>query len=195
MAVKTCTKCGESKPLTEFHRNRCNGLEARRPDCRTCQSVRNKAYSKANRARESARVHAWNVAHPEHVKARNRAWYLAHREEHLERSRQYLQNNREKVRETKRQYHSRRPEVRKAIDAKRRAVPGSHTAEDLQRILAGQKYRCWWCGCKLKKYHVDHRIPVGLGGTNDPSNLVMACVPCNVRKWKKTPAEFCGRLL
>jgi 5-methylcytosine-specific restriction endonuclease McrA len=36
--------------------------------------------------------------------------------------------------------------------------------------------------------HVDHVIPVSLGGTNEPWNLVAACVPCNLGKANYAPA-------
>jgi len=31
-------------------------------------------------------------------------------------------------------------------------------------------------------YHVDHKIPLALGGTNDLDNLTIACPPCNLSK-------------
>lgn len=37
---------------------------------------------------------------------------------------------------------------------------------------------------------LDHRIPLSRGGTDDLSNLAMACQSCNASKGPKTPAEF-----
>lgn len=34
-------------------------------------------------------------------------------------------------------------------------------------------------------YHIDHVVPLVAGGTNDFSNLVIACVGCNVKKGRK----------
>jgi 5-methylcytosine-specific restriction endonuclease McrA len=36
---------------------------------------------------------------------------------------------------------------------------------------------CHWCGRIADT--VDHRIPIALGGNNDPENLVPACRGCN----------------
>jgi 5-methylcytosine-specific restriction endonuclease McrA len=71
-----------------------------------------------------------------------------------------------------------------------------HTQAEIDRIVAQQRGRCWWCGKKLPaKYHVDHRIPVSKGGSRDLNNLVAACIPCNLSKHARMPWEFAGRLL
>lgn len=45
--------------------------------------------------------------------------------------------------------------------------------------------RCWYCGAQTDpflNFNVDHMRPVVDGGTNDPSNLVPCCKPCNAAK-------------
>jgi len=37
---------------------------------------------------------------------------------------------------------------------------------------------------------IDHVVPVSLGGTNDPANLVGACERCNAEKGDRTPSEW-----
>lgn len=48
-------------------------------------------------------------------------------------------------------------------------------------ILRRDRHRCRYCGATAPDVHltVDHVIPVTLGGTDEPSNLVAACVDCN----------------
>jgi 5-methylcytosine-specific restriction endonuclease McrA len=41
---------------------------------------------------------------------------------------------------------------------------------------------------------LDHIVPVELGGTNDPSNLVTACLSCNSAKQDRTTSEFVAHL-
>lgn len=73
---------------------------------------------------------------------------------------------------------------------------GTHTVADVQRKLAQQGGRCYWCQTELNgAYHVDHIIPIGRGGTNAANNICAACAPCNWRKHQKMPSEFIGRLL
>lgn len=53
-------------------------------------------------------------------------------------------------------------------------------------ILRRCNFACYYCGVPasmgLKVLHIDHVIPVVLGGTNDPWNLVAACWDCNLGK-------------
>jgi hypothetical protein len=51
-------------------------------------------------------------------------------------------------------------------------------------IFARDNFTCRYCGRQSDsvELQVDHLIPVCKGGTNDESNLVTACVPCNQGK-------------
>lgn len=83
--------------------------------------------------------------------------------------------------------------------AKRRNAEGHHTKEDIQRILKDQKHKCANCLCDVSGgYHVDHIMPLKLGGTNWPDNLQILCPTCNLRKNAKHPIDWAqenGRLL
>lgn len=48
---KTCTKCGTTKPLDEFHVNRA-GPDGRRPDCRECRNAYTLALMRRKRAQK-----------------------------------------------------------------------------------------------------------------------------------------------
>lgn len=54
-------------------------------------------------------------------------------------------------------------------------------------ILRRDNYRCFYCKTDEKKLTVDHVIPVALGGTDDPTNLVAACGTCNGGKTSVHP--------
>lgn len=59
-------------------------------------------------------------------------------------------------------------------------------------LLADQKNRCHYCKKYLLKKDatVDHKVPLTLGGTEDPSNLCVACEGCNCLKGDMTEEEF-----
>ena len=68
MESKTCTKCGETKPLDEYHRHK--GMrDGRNPRCKPCRltyQAESKAdYHQANRDAILARKAASRQAHPE----------------------------------------------------------------------------------------------------------------------------------
>ena len=56
-------------------------------------------------------------------------------------------------------------------------------------ILRRDEYTCQYCGRSAPEVEleIDHRIPVADGGTDDPDNLVAACVDCNAGKGRRTP--------
>jgi 5-methylcytosine-specific restriction endonuclease McrA len=73
----------------------------------------------------------------------------------------------------------------------RRTLAGTFTGDDIEAIRKAQGGRCYICHKKLgKKYHIDHFIPIKLGGTNDPGNLRLACPHCNLTKSGKHPHDM-----
>lgn len=48
---------------------------------------------------------------------------------------------------------------------------------------------CVYCGSS-QLLECDHVVPVSMGGTNHPSNLVTACKTCNRTKGNKMPEEW-----
>ena len=69
---------------------------------------------------------------------------------------------------------------------------GTHGVKDIKRILKLQKRTCAACYTKFKgdDYHVDHIVPLALGGSNWASNIQMLCPPCNMSKGAKAPEVF-----
>lgn len=56
-------------------------------------------------------------------------------------------------------------------------------------VLRRDNHSCRYCGATAPdvKLTVDHVVPVALGGTDEPSNLVTACAGCNSGKSSTTP--------
>lgn len=78
---------------------------------------------------------------------------------------------------------------------KREAIGARLRFEVLRRC----NFACYYCGVAaalgVRVLHVDHVIPVDLGGTNDPWNLVAACWDCNAGKTNGVPTEDLIRLV
>lgn len=56
-------------------------------------------------------------------------------------------------------------------------------------VLRRDNYACRYCGATAPEaaLTVDHVVPVTLGGSDEPSNLVAACVACNAGKSSIAP--------
>ena len=50
-------------------------------------------------------------------------------------------------------------------------------------VLDAYGGKCYYCGADAS--HVDHIIPSALDGSDEPTNLIAACGPCNLRKGNK----------
>lgn len=78
--------------------------------------------------------------------------------------------------------------------AKRLAVEGKVTPQDLSKKFREQGGQCFYCrknvGRRVAPWHADHFIPLSKGGTNHPSNIVITCPQCNLSKHAKFPWEF-----
>lgn len=149
--------------------------------------------------------------HPERVRERKRLSRARSMEHYRQQERDYRNSNRERINQRRRDrgvtdedYRQRRkpsPEKRRAYKNNRRArvlnASGRLTAADLRIMLKTQRGRCWYCGAIFQDshYHADHRIPLSRGGSNDPSNIVLACPTCNLSKGTKLPHEWSDRLL
>lgn len=75
---------------------------------------------------------------------------------------------------------------------------GCFTPDDITDIHRRQKGKCAACRVKLIDFEIDHIKPVILGGSSDPRNLQLLCMPCNRSKGGKDPLHWArdkGRLL
>jgi hypothetical protein len=66
---------------------------------------------------------------------------------------------------------------------KRRAISKRVRYEVLRR----DNHTCRYCHATDSALTIDHVVPVALGGTDEPSNLVAACRDCNSGKTSSTP--------
>lgn len=63
-------------------------------------------------------------------------------------------------------------------------------------LFARDEYRCQYCGRTAGELKAresltrDHVIPLSRGGSNEWTNVVTACSPCNTRKANRLPAEI-----
>lgn len=80
--------------------------------------------------------------------------------------------------------------------AKIRGLGNHHTSHDIIELKKIQRNRCAhpWCGHSIKSgFHIDHIMPIKLGGGNDRRNIQLLCAPCNLRKNAIHPVDYAQR--
>ncbi len=70
-------------------------------------------------------------------------------------------------------------------------VPSHGVPFTRRNIYQHYGYRCCYCGKRFptSELNLDHVIPRSRGGGTDWSNIVTACIPCNLKKGNRTPQE------
>lgn len=108
------------------------------------------------------------------------AHYEASREKYIAMASEYQRKNKE------------RTNIRNANRRARRInAQGTHTYEEALELLNQQEFQCACCGESLEDVrHLDHIMPLALGGTNWIENLQWLCPFCNLSKSDRHPDEW-----
>ena len=148
--MKTCSKCGETKPLEEFHKQ-AKSADGHVSHCKLCQKIIKKAYYEANKELVAAAVKAWREANKERKSAIDKAWREANKEQIAAAKKAWRESNPDKVKE----YAVRKKEHWPEKVAARLAVSNA--------IIAGKLARqpCEICGTlSVEAHHDDYSNPL-----------------------------------
>ena len=186
-STKTCTKCGETRPLERFELRSDTGR--RRTVCRSCITAQQKAAAErkgvnynrrsywANREQRLADNKVWRDANKTYIAAHNKAW----REAHEDKQREYIREWREANRDRLSHYN-----------AKRRAIEASGEVILRSEVYKRRGGKCGICRKRVApdNFHVDHIVPLNRGGEHSYRNVQLAHPSCNSRKRDRFPWEM-----
>lgn len=143
--------------------------------CSACCAARSSSPEK--RAYDAERY----AANRDEVVRRSRDWRMANPGQHIENARRWNAQNPDK-----------RRVVVKSHKARRRAVVrGGDSTALIHAWESSAEKVCRWCSVDCSGgYHVDHVMPLALGGRHEVANLAIACPSCNLRKNAKHPKQF-----
>jgi len=198
----TCRQClsaanaAKAKRYRERHPERAKEIAARylaaHPEKRA--ETRAKNYGKnADYYKEKSRLRYY--ADKEAAALVNKAWRKKNAEQVRARQAAYKQANKGKVREMYAKWEAANKEARLTINRNRRArqrgAAGKLSRDIKQRLFVLQKGLCACCRQPLgEKYHLDHIVPLALGGSNEDSNMQLLRAFCNLSKKDKHPIDY-----
>jgi len=161
------------------------------------------AYREANRELLKEKARAYRAANRDAVKQQKAQRYLATKDDCNARSKAYYEQNKGRAAEAHKEWCARNPERARSIRANRRKTletsgPGLSPGI-AKRLYELQRGRCACCGVPLKAgYHIDHIMPLSLGGAHADTNVQLLTPRCNLRKKAMHPIDWAqrnGRLL
>lgn len=162
--MKNCKQCGEAKPLSDFPKGKKN-VDGRKPVCNICVKQYAAKYRLENANKVKQAQDDW--------RARN-----------LDQQKTYKQK-----------YFAENVDSFYARSANRRArklsVGGKLTLDLSSKLFKLQKGKCACCKKPLgSNYHMDHIMPLALGGSNTDDNIQLLRARCNLQKQAKHPVDF-----
>jgi HNH endonuclease len=154
-----------------------------------------------NRDKEASTLRNWRLRNRENCTEYARKRHNDNRDKIAAYRKKWRSENSEKYADSRRKYRLKNPEYERVKNSKRRGAGGRFTAEQVRNLAEKQKHRCANSCCRKSirdSYHVDHIMPIALGGDNDIKNIQLLCPPCNLTKSAKHPVVWAhenGRLL
>ena len=179
--MKTCTKCGESKPNNNeyFNKNKA-GKDGLNSICKQCIREYGKRYYHNNKDKMVEYQRDWRERNPNYkknyyeankdkVRKKNDKWASENRDKKRFYIKKWRVKNREKV------YQSAR--IRQLNKSK-----GDYSLDEWEQTKAYFGNRCAYCGVSSDVLSQDHFIPLSKGGSYTKDNIIPACIRCNSSK-------------
>ncbi len=173
-----CLTCGQSKPTDQFYKdkNKSTGLYSH---CKTCHNTMTARWKAQNGLRNKNINSNWRKKNKPKVAAAKRKYEQRHPDYVARKYKRIADWKRRNPSRVQRWNHERRS--RKAFGVFQRWVK-SVCPDNL----------CYWCGIEITEQtrHLDHIMPISLGGQAVTSNEVWTCKPCNLKKSKRHPLTW-----
>lgn len=176
MHTKKCSKCGEEKPIIEFHKSK-RGKYGVHSLCKICDSIKRKKYSESR---------------PGYDKNRKKEYYYSNKEIEHQRHKTWVEKNREHIRNWAKEYDKSRCKNDEKYKLKKIIRGRIHRGFDTYS-KSGKTKSCKEYGIDFdaifnhigprpdKSYHLDHIIPLSLFDLDNPEHVRLAHLPENLR--------------
>ena len=208
--VKKCKKCGATfdgklcKPCrNKYLRERYLGRKEIEAENRKKWVLENRdkklAYQKKYREKNSEtlikKTIEYQKKNPDVLRRASKKYYEKNKDKLKETHKAWKENNKDYVLSYARDYAKLNPDVKRRSQAKRRAkqsgIDGTLSNGLIEKLLKLQNGLCPCCKKPLgDDYHLDHIMPISLGGKNEDSNMQLLRAKCNLQKHAKHPIDY-----
>lgn len=198
---KKCPVCGSTEFLADGRCKPCRKAYMKKYRAENGEKIKeqkreyNILHADKIKIQSSARCKKWNELNPEKAKKHADEWAKANPEKVKQNKEKWLNANRDKHNITVSAWAKRNRPARRIhwhnYKARKMSAGGSYTVQDVNELMKRQKGKCVVCKADIKnKYHVDHVMPLFLGGSNDVKNIQLLCQHCNTSKQARHPIDF-----
>lgn len=155
-----------------------------------------RSYREANKERIALQKQQWYTDNRQEVSKRVTERYQEKRAEILSYQASYYAANRSAVLDRVSRWKRENPELVAVQRQRRRAMKsgcGGQLSKDIvPRLFSLQRGLCACCRSDLRVtgHHLDHQMPLALGGANTDENMQLLCPSCNSSKHAKHPVDF-----
>lgn len=206
-STRSCRRCGEAKPLTEFW----DHPKKTKHTCKACDRIRTRALTRrwraahidTVRARDRIKRRAYVEKHRDEINAKQRAEYTWRSAPARERARARVRQTADvnayhrRLRISNPEHYARHKELNRRWAAAHRdlvaqytrkhrmlrnGAAGFFTLAEFRSLCARYGNRCLACGATDRNLTADHVVPLTRGGSNHLANIQPLCQSCNSRK-------------
>lgn len=194
--MKYCGKCKETKSFAEFNKNssKRDGLDS---NCKVCANIKSAKYRTENPGKVKSAKSRCVLANPDKYRAIRSRWTNANPEKDKASKAKWAAANIEKAKAISVRWAAANPQRRRVQVHNYRASKresGKLSPGLSDKLFKLQRGKCACCGKSLgKDFHLDHIMPVNLGGSNTDDNIQLLRATCNRQKSAKHPVDFMRR--
>lgn len=154
-----------------------------------------RAYYHANKEAINKKRALYSAEHKKAIGEKSRAWVAANKERAAVTGEKWREKHRGEAVDRVREWRAANPEAVKIHASNRRARKigndGILSKGISEKLFGLQKGTCPCCAQPLgDDYHLDHIVPLALGGPNTDDNMQLLRAKCNLKKNAKHPVDF-----
>lgn len=182
--------------VTRYCKNcKCDTERKTNGRCKPCATAYLYKWRKENPEKFRSIQDVWDEKNKDRLREAAHALYEKNKDEKISYAREYYENNKELIAPRKAIWQKNNKDKVKQSWQNRRArkiASGGELSVGLEkRLFSLQRGKCACCGLELgSNYHLDHIMPLALGGSNTDDNIQLLRQRCNNQKHTKHPVDF-----